>query len=278
MSLTSLFRTNRFTKLESSLLDMLKASLCPEARAILQRQLEGIVSIRRLSGEREILCYRKKGKVPYASFPAQQAELKFCSILFSVNGDEESWTADFLSVSGYFSSITFTPSAQKIRNRADIRLENLDMLADVMSYLPEPSVHSKPVARPDVALPPWVIGLETRFEARDLYTPLETDQATKLRKAINAVLPADYLKLIAVTEGLTIGKLSVLGLSQVYEIVLPNWNYYQIAELHSTGALGVRTHSADAEIYWLDYAGAAPRKMGQSLAEAVRTLLIGNNQ
>lgn len=278
MSLNSLFWWNRFTKLESALLESLQATLPPEPRSILEQQLRAITSIRRFSGDREVLCYRKKGRhlrgKSVLPFPAQRAELKFCTIHFSLPGLTKSWTADFHSVSGYFFSIAFTPAAKGIKNRKDIQVDRVDILADLMVRTPERSFDTQPLRREVIDLPGWVKELERIFPVSDLYAPLAQSVRMQFQNEMTGVLPGDYLELINLTEGLTVGKISVLGISQVYEVVLPDWNYYLIAELHCAGTLAVKAHGLDSGIYFLDYEGGAPRRIGLSLKDAVRELLV----
>ena len=82
------------------------------------------------------------------------------------------------------------------------------------------------------------------------------------------------MALLECAEGLSVGPIGILGLSQVYEVVMPDWNYYLIAEIPKKGMLGVRTNGTDKEIWCLDYDGAPPwKKMGSSIEGAVRKLL-----
>jgi hypothetical protein len=43
-------------------------------------------------------------------------------------------------------------------------------------------------------------------------------------------LLGDYQALLECAEGLSIGPIGILGLSQVYEVFMPDWNYDLIAE------------------------------------------------
>ena len=93
------------------------------------------------------------------------------------------------------------------------------------------------------------------------------------------MLPEDYLELIEATEGLSVGRMAILGLSQVYEIVMSDWNYYLVVEISSLGMLGVRAHGTDGEIYFLDYDGSPPwPKLGHSLARAASDLLTASRR
>src|SRR6266446_6442606 len=83
LSLPSWFGRNKFNALESALLAKVQESLPTQSREILQKQLSSIVKIRRVAGQREVLCYRKKRatakSLPAPAFPSNRAELKFCT-------------------------------------------------------------------------------------------------------------------------------------------------------------------------------------------------------
>jgi hypothetical protein len=68
---------------------------------------------------------------------------------------------------------------------------------------------------------------------------------------------------------------AILGLSETYEVVMPDWNYYLIAEVTSSGMLGVRSSSTDRQIYFLDYQGKPPwPALGDTLATAFSDMLL----
>lgn len=277
MSIVSLFRGKTFTNLELFLLNALRKALPPECGEILRRQLEEIHHTRRSAESREVLYYVKKGK-PSSSprFAADRAELKFATMHFSVDGYPGQWTADFHLVSGYFFSIHFTPTPRQIQNVDNVQIERIEILHDPCEAIaPPPDV--KPIPRSTVRLPAWLEALEPRFEIRDLFEPLPGHLKAELRKEISAVLPDDYLELIDATDGLAVGPVGILGLSQVYESVMPDWNYYFIAEVNSIGMLGVKAHGTDGEMYFLEYEANPPwPKLGNSLARAVADSLTTN--
>ena len=108
-----------------------------------------------------------------------------------------------------------------------------------------------------------------------LFEPLGDEQRQRLLREISGALPEDYLLLVGLTEGLDVGNISILGVSQIYEVVMPDWNYYVVAELQSVGVLAVKAHSKESDLYFLDYEGGRPRRMGTTLAEAVKMLITG---
>jgi hypothetical protein len=75
--------------------------------------------------------------------------------------------------------------------------------------------------------------VEKTHEVRDLYEPLPPHQRQKTVGNINVALPPDYLELMGQAEGLEVGNIGILGLSQVYEVVMPDWTYYLLAEVNN---------------------------------------------
>jgi hypothetical protein len=275
VSIASFLQNKKFTKLEFCLIKNLQQAISPESAETLKGQLAEIDHARRLSGSREVLYYSKKGK-PRSSraFPANRAELKFARIFFSVNGRPGTWRAEFHLVKGYFFSIDFTPSPKEIQNTSEIQIKKLDILHDPSVPLgPSPVLNA--ISRDRVKLPMWLEELEHEFQIRDLFEPLSSNSKAKFLEGINATLPKEYLELIEVTEGLAVGDVAILGLSQVYETIMPDWNYFLIAELASVGVLAVKEHGDDGEIFFLEYEGNPPwHKMGNRLSRAVNDLLI----
>lgn len=278
MSMGLIFWKRKLNKLESLLVSELCRALAPASAEILSRQLGDIDHVRRLSCSREVLCYRKKSHRRSAPpFPARNAELKFATIHFIASespAKTNAWTADFYLVNGYFFSIVFTPTPKGIRDVSSVKVQKVDVLADLSTSIPLRLKDTKSVARDLASLPEWATRLERRLPISDLREPLDSRTRTELLEAISAALPEDYLQLVEATEGMIVGNVSVLGLAQVYEVVMPDWNYYLIAELHSVGALAVRAHSTEPILYFLDYSGGKPVEMGRSLAHAIERLRL----
>ena len=62
-------------------------------------------------------------------------------------------------------------------------------------------------------------------------------------------------------------------MSQVYEVVLPDWNFYLLAEIDGEGAVSVRTHSTDGILYYLDYEGDMPATLEGSFHDVIERLI-----
>ena len=274
MNLFSLFKRRRFSKLEECLLREVSRSLPAPSAEIFRAQIEDIQYARRfIGGSREVLFYRKKGGEGSPPFAANHAELKFAAIRFSVQSVKGSWTANFWLAKGRFFSIDYSHGSREIQSASAVQVKEFRLLHDPSNAV-DLSVHMQPLSRNEVNLPAWVNEIEKHFSVSDAYKPLSVEMRSRFLDEISCNLPDDYLALIERTEGLSIGPIGILGLSQVYEVVMPDWNYYLIAEIARKGMLGVRAHDSNAEIWCLDYDGAPPwQKMGSAISDAIRNLV-----
>jgi hypothetical protein len=274
MDVFSLFKRRRFTKLEECLLQELCTSLAPPSAAIFRAQLDDIQRARRFIGRsREVLFYRKRGREASPAFVANHAELKFATIRFAVPGIQGSWTANFWLVSGRFFSIDFSQNPRAIQSASAVEISEFRLLHDPSKAI-DLSVDMQPLSRNEVNLPDWISEIEKQFSVGNAYKPLSVEKRSRFLDEISCSLPDDYLALLECTEGISIGPIGVLGLSQVYEVVMPDWNYYLIAEIARKGMLGVRAHDTNKQIWCLDYDGAPPwQKMGPSIGGAICNLV-----
>lgn len=254
------------------MLARVQQALAANSAEILRLQIGNIDRVDRMADGREILCYQRADRrVP--DFAAKQTELRFATVHFSVIGMTQSWTAHFYLVRGHFFSIVFTPTAKMIRSADTLKIDRVEILSDPSHAIASRSAETKPIERGSVILPSWLEKLESTSQISGLFEALSPSARQHFLRELTGALPFDYLELVDVCEGLDIGNLSILGLSQVYEIVLKDWNYYAIAEVHSIGVLAVKVHTRQPEVYFLSYAGAAPRPMGASVAGAIKAFV-----
>jgi len=82
-------------------------------------------------------------------------------------------------------------------------------------------------------------------------------------------LPQDYLELITRCEGLVIGEWAVLGLSQTYEVVLPEGHCYVLADRMGKATLVIRAHANDELLIYDREGGGDPVIVGHDLASAI---------
>ena len=262
------------TPLEECLSREVQARLGDEARELLRKQIASFNLAQRHAVRETCFYSMKKGKPfrdPAIGFPSRVLELKLATIRFCVPGVSHKWTATFFMVSGYFFSIAFSRSPKEIQHRTDVIIEGAEIHQDPM----RPGVDSQTrLARlGEVRFHGWLENWTRKYLVADVYEPLDAAERNRILTNLDAMLPPDYLQVVEQCEGFVIGNVSVFGVSQVYEVGLPDWNYHLLAEHHGEGMLGVRAHSQNGRIHYLSYGGEDPLDLGESFRAAVELVL-----
>ena len=196
----------------------------------------------------------RRGKLdndPLLQFPARDPELKFASIRFRLP-DGTTYTAEF------FHRVLFL-----------YQIENAghdDPLRECRRTDHESAVGS-------AKLSGWVKEWEELFGVEGANLPLDETSRNRRLASVSAELPEDYLFLVSQSEGLSAGDCAVLGLSEIYEIVLEERSYYVLAQLDGNGLLAVRRSTQDRGTYYLDYSDSNLVKKVAGFREAVESYL-----
>lgn len=276
----SLLRAFRpvFTSLESRVLDELSASLEPAAREIFAGQLKEINLVQR-PAEREVNAYHvrdgKPWRDPALSFPNRAEELRLATIAFRLPEDSTPWAADVYTVRGHFFSIVFNSDPKAIRDRGDdILVTSVRLHQDPLEEVPERAAHAGPA---DVPLTGWLRDWGRRYRLRDKRPPLEGAERERLLGNVAASLPGDYLELAALCDGFVVENCTVHGPSGVHQIVMPDADYYVLAEVEAEGVIALKA-GAGGELFYLDYDGVASASLGTSFRRAVEAVLDGEGR
>jgi hypothetical protein len=108
-----------------------------------------------------------------------------------------------------------------------------------------------------------------RLNAADLREPLSAAEKNRRMESIDASLPDDYLHMVTLTEGVTIGDWRVFGLSEIRRILQPTGYFYLIAEALDGRALGLRQESQDQQLFFVDPEGNSAVPVSVSLFDLV---------
>ena len=258
-----------FTPLERALLSELQLRLRPDAAELLARQLQRINLIQRHSNSREVCCYpMKRGVVfhePMLQFPRKDRELRLATIVFSCPSCERIWTAKFFVVHGYFFSIVFDRNPKEIRDCAILNIEQVQIHYDPMQASSQAAEVAPATSLP--TLPNWISFLLEHGPIYNVNSPLNYEQREAIIYQFNVRFPADYLELVERCDGLIVGDWSIFGLSEIYEIHLPQGDYIVLAELHGYGAL--LFDSRDELLYYANYTGGELVSAGKSFGKAL---------
>ena len=264
---------SKFNSLENRILLEVKLKLQDPARILLEKQLEKINLIQR-PGKRETNCYSMKhGKAvlsPNIQFPNKTAELRFASVKFNVHDICCEFSVDLYLVRGYFFSMVFSSDPSLIRNKGeDIKISEVQLYHNPMmpiSEFPERSTHYKPFSG-------WLQELEDKYIINDKKPPIKEKEKERLLTNISAELPNEYLKFVEQVDGCTIQNCSILGIAEIYGVVMPGFDYYVLIKIGSAKVIAVRANSKDGVMYLLDFEGSEPIPLGNSFRQIIENLL-----
>jgi hypothetical protein len=267
--------TRLYTPVEEDLLAALKAELSPEAAALLAGQLEQVSKVQRLYSPTsvEINLYPIKGKKvvrdPTLKFPAE-GEIKLGTIVFKKpDTSEPTWKADLYAVNGWLFSIVIRPNPKPVQ-AFHVEVVSVETVADPME--PSLKVEVKKLGHAP-HLEGWLDDWLEEHEATDFSPPLPEQLYTHFLSKVDAKLPDDYPEIVSQLEGLIVENVSILGLSEIYLVHLPDADFYFLAEIHGEGMLGVKEGSQDQKLYFRSYEGDKQEELGTSFRRAVESYL-----
>jgi hypothetical protein len=275
-----------FTSLEKRVIKEVEARLEPDAAKLFERQVADINLVQRQAG-RETTCYTIRNGKPLRDaslrFPNRSQELKLATVRFKLPEASAEWSAELYLVRGHFFSIAFSADPKAIEARGvDLIMTAIEIAADPMHEAVEEVTHDETGGEASrdtngetsgqAKLSGWLREWAEKYHLHSLRAPLEEAERARLRARINAALPADYLELSAQCDGLALENFSILGLSDVYPVVMPDADYFVLAQLKDRGVLALRA-DAGLEIYYLAFDGGEVVPLGNSFRHSVESLL-----
>lgn len=273
MSVLSLLRRrDPFTPLERALLDALAERLQPEARQLLGSQIAQVNRVNRLTAGKEVNVYRlRHGKPTFdqaVAFPNQVEEAKLAVITFRAAGRPKAIRVDFWLVKGLLFEVQFDQSPKGIRPD-EIEVKEVKVRLDPMVSAPVPARALDPAALTD-----WLGAWHSRYGLADVKEPLPLAERARLLSEIDATLPADYLEMIAQTEGFMVNRCRVHGLSETRSVALPDASVLILAEAEGQGALFVKEAQPEVQTYFFGYNEGDSAEMGASFRVAVESVFL----
>lgn len=267
-----------FTALERRVIDEVKARLEPDAAKLLDRQVSEINLVQRHAG-RETACYSIKDDKPQRDaslrFPNSSPELKLATVRFRAPETRAEWSAELYLAHGHLFSIVFSADPKAFEERGkersgDILITGVELAADLMLETggDVPRVAESGATK----LSGWLLEWEEKYDMHGLRAPLELAERERLRARINAALPEDYLELTGQCDGFTLENFLILGLSEIYPVVMPDADYFLLAQLKDSGALALKA-DAGPDIYYLPFDNGEVVPLGDSFRHAVENLL-----
>jgi hypothetical protein len=263
---------------EELILDEVKCHLAPDGRELLQRQLDTINKIQRLSVGKEVNLYHMhQGKAmfndslrfPYAADEALLATINLVRLSGGPKLKAEAW----LAKGRLFSLVFNKPPKQffEVSNLRRVTPEIVSVKIWVDPMRPDVSVDSKPI---DIStLTEWFHGWCVKIQGVKLHSPLTESERLTFLDRIDAPLPRDYLEFISHSDGASFPSFKIYGIGSIRKVIWPEANYYVLAEIGGLGDLAVEEGSKESKIYLLHYENNNAVSLGTSLQEAVTNSL-----
>ena len=267
-----------FYPFEKRIIEEVEARLNSEGCSRLQQQVEAINKIQRLADGKEVNLYQmRNGKPAFDEklrFPDGRTEALLASarLVHPENGTK--LEVKIWLVKGKLFSLEFNKSPKQFfvdSSLDSIQPEIIDVKIRFDPMHPPPISTDKPID--ESALTGWLREWHAKGQVAGLHASLpKSEQATYL-DSIDALLPPDYLELVAETEGVELAACVVYGLAGIRHVVLPEATYYMLAEIEGLGALAVKDGNRNAELYFLHYEDNDARPVGTSFQKAIVDLL-----
>ena len=267
-----------FYPFESRVLDEVTSQLDAESGVRLQRQIEVVNKIQRLSNGKEVNLYHMRHSKPAFDdnlrFPHTASEALLASVDLARPDKRAKLKVEVWLAKGRLFSLVFNKPPKQFfagtsLNAVRPEIANVKIWLDPMQPLAVTT--DKPV---DVsALTGWLREWYAKGRVAGLHAPLPESERAACFERIDARLPSDYLDLMAQTEGATLTACTVHGAREIRQLVWPEANYYLVAEIEGLGALAVKEDDRDAVLYLLHYEDNDARPVGTSLPKAIADLL-----
>ncbi|WP_143133410.1 hypothetical protein [Pseudoduganella namucuonensis] len=244
----------------------------------LLRQAEVVNKVQRLSNGKEVNLYQiRYGKPAFDDdlrFPNAPDEALLANVTLSRSNSPAKLRAEVWLAKGRLFSLVFNVPPSQFYAGMDLdtlRGEIEDVRICFNPMQPHVVEECEPVDAS--AFTGWLREWHAQGRVVSLRAPSSQMERETYLGCIDALLPGDYLELLAQTDGARIGVCAVFGVREIRRIVLPDAIFYVLAEVDGVAGLGVKNGGRDATIYRLRYEDGERRAMGSSLQYALINVL-----
>jgi hypothetical protein len=271
-------RRASFYPFESRILEELKSRLGDESSTRLQRQIEVINKIQRLSDGKEVSLYQMRyGKPAFDDslrFPNAADEALLASVYLKEPDKRAQLKVEVWLARGRLFSLVFNKSPKLFFTGANLNTVRPE-IADAKIWIDPMHPHFMEVDKSinASALAGWLREWHAKGRVAGLHAPLPELEREAYLARMDTRFPIDYLELVAQSEGAILAVCVVYGVTKIRQIVWPEANYYIIAEIEGLGAVAVKDEDKNAELYLLHYEANNAWPLGTSFQKAVATLL-----
>ena len=263
---------------ETRIIEVVKSRLDDGAASKLQRQIEVINKIQRLTDGKEVNLYQmRRGKPAFDDslrFPYTADEALLASVIQTRLDQPLKLKVEVWLVKGRLCSLVFNHAPKEFFAGMNFRVAQAEIV-DVKIWFDPMRPYGTGVDRPvdASALTGWLCEWYAKGRVAGLHAPLPQSERSALLSRIDAQLPSDYLELVAQTEGATLAACTVHGMAGIRQVVWPDANYYIVAEMEKLGVLAVKEGERNAQLYFSQYEDGAVQAIGTSLKKALDRLL-----
>jgi hypothetical protein len=258
---------------EQLLLQKTSEALPSEARALFQRQIEGVNFVQRHSADKEVNLYSLRGGKPFFdptfNFPNATKELSLARLSFKRRGEKETTKADLIAVRGRVFSLHFNRSPKGLDATLIEGLE-VKLLADPMEAVSTGTPNEAFAA----IWRDWREGWAKKWKIKTSRAPLPSDERDRLLSKLDTKLPDDFRELLQDCDGFVVEKpyVRVFGANEIREVTLESQNIYVLAQGEEMRSLAVRREAHDGKLYFVEHEGQT-KEMGYSFRLALEELL-----
>jgi hypothetical protein len=265
---------------ESDVIQSIKASLAPGAASQLQRQVDSINKVQRLTQGKEVNLYHmNRGRVAFDDrlrFPGLQSEALLATARLVHPDRAATVKVDAWLANGRLFSLIFDKPPQQFfvgHSMDSIR----PRVADVRIWFDPTKAPARFTEAPldPAALVGWLGELRASCRLTEARIPLSRSERDSLIARVDALLPPEYFEVVEQAEGVKVGDCEIHGLAAIRKVSLPSDNYYILAE-NSRGGLAVKAGCKTADIYLLLYDRDEVRLLDHSFRRAVFELCCGD--
>ena len=248
---------NELYPFEIRVVEAIKSRLKPNAAVLLQRQVDCINEVQRLTQGKEINLYRvAHGKPAFDDtlrFPGAEGEMLLATVhLADPNGTAtlkaEGWLAN-----GRLFSLLFDKPPKRFFAGQDLQKARPEVASVILWADPMLGPEKATEAPADAPLTSgWPRDYLLTFRFADPRAPVVGPRRAAMIARVNSQLPHEYLELTEQVDGARSGDCVIHGLAGIRKVSTLGDAYYILAETQSRG-LAVKEEDQSGQLYSLSY-------------------------
>lgn len=262
---------------ERRFLEELASRMEVDAGAQLRRQIASINKTQRLSKGKEVNLYKMtRGKASFDEnlrFPHEKGEVLLATVELDTDRGKP-LTVDVWMVNGRLFSLAYDKPPKEYFAAQD--LENVETSSMEVKVHLDPMSQGTPTRSTSVdaaSLTGWLHEWQMKGLIVGLHPPMASAERSECLQRMDTTLPSDYIELMQQTDGLELESVVVHGLARTRQLVLPEANYWVLAESSKYRAVAIEEGSHSSTLFVFNYVDDERRSAGNSFQQALQELL-----